>query len=155
MERDPNPLYHQLQKPLIAPVEGHEHFRSNLSVGRRIWPVQSGVPRPQSLGGSAARIFDEPRHYRFSRDRHWPKPVDLSVGAMAALGSYLAARSRSRERPEPAQPRRPTPLKRRTAHHTYSRPKRRYQLSDFTHQKPLCPGALPPLWGSCIRALPA
>src|SRR5262249_47739522 len=46
----------------------------------------SGVPRPQSLGGSAARIFDEPRHYRFSRDRHWPKPVDLSVGAMAALG---------------------------------------------------------------------
>src|SRR5215813_1299986 len=90
MERDPSPLCHQLQKPLIAPVEGtgHEHFRSNLSVGRRIWPVQAASLGPNRSGAAPARIFDEPRHYRFSRDRHWPKPVDLSVGAMAALGRF-------------------------------------------------------------------
>ena len=92
MERDPNPLCHQLQKPLIAPVEGtgHEHFRSNLSVERRIWPIQAAFLGPNRLGGSAARIFDEPRHYRFSRDRHWPKPVDLS-GRNGGFGSNPGA----------------------------------------------------------------
>ena len=62
-----NPLYHQLQKPLIAPVEGHEHFRSNLSVGRRIWPVQAASLGPNRSGQ---------RHEDIRRGRHWPKPPE-------------------------------------------------------------------------------
>jgi len=63
MERDPNPLCHQLQKPLIAPVEGtgHEHFRSNLSVGRRIWPVQAASLGPNRSGAA-------PRGYSTNQD---------------------------------------------------------------------------------------
>src|SRR6516225_9734609 len=97
MERDPNPLCHQLQKPLIAPVEGtgHEHFRSNLSVGRRIWPVQAASLGPNRSGAAPRGYSTNQDTYRFSRDRHWPKPVDLSVGAMAALGRLQRFESRA------------------------------------------------------------
>ena len=53
MERDPNPLCHQQQKPLIARVEdaGHEHFKNNLSFsGHQIWPFQAASLGPNRSG---------------------------------------------------------------------------------------------------------